>query len=152
MSNNVWFKFWFKLSNCANLTVVCISEDLKASCDPNVFGYCPLTEESFHYLKANPLTVKGKTAKVKYKKVKKKTRTVSVSKVLKIAPKGTGSLIFAKVSGKKKITINRTTGKVTVKKKLKRGTYKIKVKVMSAGNATYKASAWKTVTFKIKVK
>ena len=53
---------------------------------------------------------------------------------------------------KKKITINKTTGKVTVKKKLKKGKYKIKVKVMSTGNATYKSSVWKTVTFKIKVK
>ena len=103
-------------------------------------------------MQPNPLKVTGKTAKVKYKKLRKKTRTVSVSKVLNTSPNGTGSLIYVKVSGKKKITINRTTGKVTVKKKLKKGTYKIKVKVMSTGNATYKASGWKTVTFKIKVK
>ena len=40
-------------------------------------------------------------------------------------------------------------GKVTVKKGLKKGTYKVKVK--AAGNKNYKA-ATKTVTFKIKVK
>ena len=39
-----------------------------------------------------------------------------------------------------------------LKKKLKKGSYKIKVKVMVTGNETYKASGWKTVTFKIKVK
>ena len=104
-----------------------------------------------HYLTDNPLTVKGKTAKVKYSKLRKKTRTVSVSKIL-TTTKGTGSLRYVKLSGKKKITINKTTGKVTVKKKLKKGTYKIKVKVMSTGNASYKESGWKTVTFKIKVK
>ena len=103
-------------------------------------------------LKNNPLKVKGKTAKVKYAKVKKKNVSVKVSKVLKITPKNAGSMIFTKVSGNKKITINKTTGKVSVKKKLKRGTYKIKVKVMSSGNGTYKASSWKTVKFKIKVR
>ena len=66
--------------------------------------------------------------------------------------KGTGPYLYAKVSGNKKITINRNNGVVTVKKKTKKGTYKIKVKVMSTGNATYKSSSWKTVTFKIKVK
>ena len=30
--------------------------------------------------------------------------------------------------------------------------YKVKVKVKAAGNTNYKASAWKTVTFTIKVK
>ena len=38
--------------------------------------------------------------------------------------------------------------KVTVKKGLKKGTYK--VKVMAKGSANYKTSAWKTVTFKIR--
>ena len=85
------------------------------------------------------------------KKVKKKNQTLAVSKVLTLT-KGTGSCVFVKLSGNKKVTINKSTGKVTVKKKLKKGTYKIKVKVMSTGNAIYKSSVWKTVTFKIKVK
>ena len=41
-------------------------------------------------------------------------------------------------------------GKITVKKGLKKGTYK--VKIMAKGSANYKASAWKTVTFKIRVR
>ena len=99
----------------------------------------------------NPLKVSAKTAKVKYKKVKKKTQTLAVSKVLTIKD-ARGTLSFAKVSGNKKIKINSKTGKVTVKKKLRKGTYKVKVKVKAAGNDEYFASAWKTVTFKIKVK
>ena len=138
------------LSNCSNLKQIYISEELYKN-NPSAWNGCPDTVK-INFLKNNPFKAKGKTAKVKYSKVRKKNKTVSVSKVLKISPKGTGSMLFAKVSGKKKITVNRTTGKVTVKKKLKRGTYKIKVKVMSTGNATYKASAWKSVTFKIKVK
>jgi len=43
------------------------------------------------------------------------------------------------------------TGKVTVRK-LKKGTYKVKVKVKAKGNANYKASAWKKVTFRVRVK
>jgi len=35
---------------------------------------------------------------------------------------------------------------------MKKGTYKVKVKARAGGNTTYKASSWKTVTFKIKVK
>lgn len=42
-------------------------------------------------------------------------------------------------------------GKITIKKGLKKGTYKIKVKVTAAGNKSYK-SAVKTVTVKIVVK
>ena len=39
-----------------------------------------------------------------------------------------------------------------LKKGLKNGNYKVKVQVKAAGNANYKASSWKTVTFTIRVK
>lgn len=55
-------------------------------------------------------------------------------------------------SFKKKFKINAKTGKVTIKKKLRKGTYKLKVNVKAAGNANYKASAVKTVTFRVKVR
>ena len=102
--------------------------------------------------KANTLKIKsGKKYKVKYSKLRKKSKTIAYTGVISFTSKGQGTLTFTKKSGNKKITISKS-GKVTVKKKLKRGTYKIKVKVMATGNATYKASGWKTVTFKIKVK
>ena len=101
---------------------------------------------------ANPLKVSAKTAKVKYSSLKKKAQTLAVSKVIKFTKKGQGTMTYTKSSGNKKITINKKTGKVTVKKGLKKGTYKVKVKVKAAGNANYKASAYKTVTFKIQVK
>lgn len=100
---------------------------------------------------ANKLSVKGKTVKVKYKKLKKKAQKLAVAKVIKFRNKGQGTLTYSKVSGNKKIKINAKTGKVTIKKGLKKGTYKVKVKVKAAGNGNYKA-ATKTVTFKIKVK
>lgn len=98
------------------------------------------------------LSVKGKTATVKYSKVKKKNQTLSVSKVLTFVDKGQGKLTYAKVSGNSKILINKTTGTITVKKKLKKKTYTVKVKVMASGDNNCNPSGWKTVTFKIKVK
>ena len=110
---------------------------------------------------ANPLKVSAKTATVKYSKLKKKTQTLAVTKVMKFTKdakdKKTYTLVSAKKgsnSFKKYFKINKTTGKVTIKKnsKMKKGTYKVKVKVKALGNANYKASAVKSVTFTVKVK
>jgi len=101
---------------------------------------------------ANPLKVKAKTVKVKFSKLKKKAQKLKVTKVVKFTKKGQGTLTYKKVKGNKKITINKKTGKVTIKKGLKKGTYKVKVKIKANGNANYKASAFKTITFKIKIK
>ena len=98
---------------------------------------------------ANPVTVKAKTAKVKKSKVKKKAQKLAASKVMTVS-KQQGKLTYAKVSGSKKLTITEA-GKVTVKKKTKKGTYKMRVKVTAAGNANYKAGS-KTVTVKVRVK
>ena len=72
------------------------------------------------------------------------------SKAIKVSG-AKGTVTYAKAGGNKKIRINKKTGKITIKKKLKKGTYKLKVKVKAAGNSKYKA-ATKTVTVKIKVK
>lgn len=101
---------------------------------------------------ANPLKIKAKTATVKYTKLKKKAQTLGVSKVIRFTNKGQGAKSYAKLSGNKKITISKKTGKVTVKKGLKKGTYKVKVKVKAKGNTNYKPSSWKTVTFIVQVK
>lgn len=138
---------------CSMLEEVNIEEGLKKSLDESVFEKCTkLTEESFNYLADNPMTVTAKDASVKYKNAKKKNQTIAVSKIFTFEPLGNGPLIFSKVSGNKKITIARSTGKITVKKKIKKGTYTIKVKVVAAGDSTYKASDENIVTFKIKVR
>ncbi len=98
------------------------------------------------------LSVKGKTATVKYSKLKKKNQSLNVSNALTFVDKGQGQLTYAKVSGNSKILINKTTGNITVKKKLKKKTYTVTVKVMASGNENCNPSGWKTVTFKIKVK
>ena len=116
-------------------------------------AYTGTTKATFKINKAaNPLKIKAKTVNVKFSKLKKKAQTLKVSQVVKFTKKGQGTLTYAKASGNKKITINKKTGKVTVAKGLKKGTYKVKIKIKAKGNANYKASAFKTVTFKIKVK
>ena len=99
--------------------------------------------------KANTLTLKGKTVKIKAKKLKKKKKTYAISKFLTVS-KAQGTVTYAKVSGNKKIKI-ASNGKVTLKKKLKKGKYKVTVKVTAAGNNMYQPVT-KNATFKIKVK
>jgi flagellar capping protein FliD len=130
------------VENCPKIENLSIPEDMFDD-----LGY----EESYfapggiHFLKLedNTMGLKGKTAKVKYKKLKKKARTVSVSKVIKFCPKAKGTLVYKKTYGNKKISVNSKTGTVTLKKKMKRGTYTVKVKVRSLGSETVKKTGWK---------
>ena len=117
---------------------------------PTIFVY-------FQEQVPNTVSAKGKTAKVKYKKLRKKAQTVARYKVINVSAQG-GDITY-KLTGvkrgkskkyKKYFKINAKTGNVTVKKKLKKGTYKITCKV-TAGNYKY-MNATKTITFKIKVK
>lgn len=102
--------------------------------------------------RANTLSIKGgKTYKVKYKKLKKAKKKISYTSVISFYNKGQGGLVFVKKSGNKKITITKS-GRVTIKKKLKKGTYKVKVTVRALGNDEYAPSATKAVIFKIRVK
>ena len=66
--------------------------------------------------------------------------------------KNQGTLSYAKVASGSSaaLTVNASTGKVTVKKGTKLGTYTIKIKVTAAGNANYKAGS-KTVACKVVV-
>lgn len=108
---------------------------------------------------ANTLSVKGKAATVSYKKLKKKTQYRAVSKIMTFTDKGQGSKTYTlssakkgKKSYKKYFSINSSSGKLTIKKKLRKGTYTLKVKVKAKGNNTNDPSSLKTVTIKIKVK
>ena len=97
---------------------------------------------------SNPMKVKGKTVKLKAKKVKKKKQTIKKGTAFTVtSPQG--KVTFKKSSGNKGITVSKT-GTVSVKKGLKKGTYKVKVKVTAAGNKNYKSLA-KTVTMTVKI-
>ena len=111
------------------------------------------------YKMANTLTVKAKKVKVKASKLKKKTMTIKAAKANTVKEaQGTvtykrGTIKAKKAllkQAKKKIKVAKN-GKITLKKGLKKGTYKVKIKVSAAGNQYYKAGT-KTVTVKIVVK
>lgn len=96
--------------------------------------------------KANTMTVKAKTIKAK----KSAKTTFNKAKAFTIK-KAKGTVVFKKVKGSKKITINSKTGRITVKKGLKKATYKLKVKITAKGTKAYKSKS-KTVTVKVIVK
>ncbi len=98
----------------------------------------------------NTLKVKAKKVNVKYSKIKEKSLSLNISKVLSVS-KNKGKVTYSKISGNSKITINKKTGRITIKKGLTKGLYKVKIKVTATGNSKYKS---KTVTKigKIKVK
>ena len=123
-------------------------------------SYTGTTTATYKINKAkNTLKLKGKPVTIKYSKLKKKNQTLKVTKVMKFVKKTSDKKTYklssakkAKKSFKKYFTINKKTGKVTVKKGLKKGTYRVTVKVKAAGNANYKASLYKKVTFKVRVR
>lgn len=100
---------------------------------------------------AEPMSVKTQTKTVKYSKVRNKAQTVAALTV----SNGIGSISY-KGSGtdaksKKALSINSKSGKITVKKGTKKGSYRIKVKITDKGNNWYDGkTVTKTVTVKVK--
>ena len=98
--------------------------------------------------KGTPIITVKKTSKtLKAATVKKKAQTITAD----VSVNSKGKLSYRKTSGSKNITVNAKTGKLTVKKRTKKGTYKVKVKISAAAAGNYNAGS-KTVTFTIKVK
>ena len=96
---------------------------------------------------ANPMAVSVKTpVTISASKLKKKARTVKAITVTNAK----GKVKYTKVSGSKKITLNKN-GKITVKKGTKKGKYKMKVAVIAAGDKNYEATS-KIVDVKVVVK
>lgn len=117
---------------------------------PNAFAGITGTP-SFIDLKENTIAVTGKLATVKAKKVKKKAQKIAAAKLYTFTEPGIGGHLFAKVSGNKKIAV-ASNGVITVKKKLKKGTYTVRVKVMATGDLEHRDSGWQIITVKVKVK
>ncbi len=98
----------------------------------------------------NPVVVKGNTVTVKRSALKNKSKVIKRSTAIDVFY-AKGKVTYQKVKGNSKLQINKSTGKVTVGKGLKKGTYKLKVKVKAAGNSRYKKLT-KTAIIKINVK
>ncbi len=98
--------------------------------------------------KANPIRVTTKKPSVKASKLKKKAGQIGKAKAFVIT-NAKGAVSFKKVGGSKKLSISKA-GVITVKKGTKKGSYSLKVQVLAAGDAAYRAGS-KTVTVKVKV-
>lgn len=118
--------------------------------------YQGVIKKTFTINKApNLLSASGKTVKIKAKKVKKKAQTIKRAKSITYS-KAQGKVTYklnsvTKSKFKKYFKVNANNGNITVKKKLKKGTYKVKVNVTAAGNGNY-LPVTKTVTVKVRVK
>ena len=106
----------------------------------------------------NPMTLEGKTVKVKHSKIKSKAITIKQAKAITVN-NAQGEVAYKLVTAKKGkknfkkyFKINAKTGNVTVKKGLKKGKYTVKAKVRASGNNNYQPSDWNIVTFNVQVK
>ena len=100
--------------------------------------------------KANPIKVTARKVSFSAKRLKKKAQSISGKKVFTVK-NSKGTVKYKKTSGNKRIIVNAKNGTVTAKKGLKKGKYRISVKVTAAGNSTYKAGTKKvTVTVNVK--
>ena len=103
------------------------------------------------------ITIKATPRKVVLKKAKLARKSVKVArkKAIKVSnAKGKVTYALKSVSKKKfkkYFKINKKTGKILVKKGLKKGKYKLSIKVRAAGDISYKAAV-KTVKVNVKVK
>ena len=95
----------------------------------------------------NTLIANGKTKTLKYNSLRKRNLSVKRSDAVSVS-KANGTVTYAKSSGSRKISVDKKTGKITVKKGLKKGKYKVKLKVMAAGTKTRKS---KTVTVTVTI-
>ena len=101
----------------------------------------------------NPMKASGRKVTVKYTKLKKKNQTIKTASAFNVKAAEGGVSYKVKTydkKAKKKIIVS-SSGKVTVKKGLKKGKYTLKVNVTAKGNESYKAKTT-TVTLTVTVK
>ena len=101
--------------------------------------------------KSQPMKVSATTKTLKAVNLKSKARTVTPLAVKSAKGTVTYKISSGTTKAKKALTINQKTGKITVKKGTKAGTYKVQVTVKAAGNSSYKSGS-KVVTITVKVK
>jgi hypothetical protein len=111
---------------------------------------------TFRIFKATQ-TIKAKNVAKTFKasaKTKKlaKDKVINLKKTAKVSAKTTLKYKKADKAGGKKIVIDKTTGKITLKKGLKKGTYNVKVKITAPADACYRGADSKTITVKVVVK
>lgn len=97
--------------------------------------------------KAPTIKTKIGTKNLSYNALKKKTQVFTLG----TSVNSKGTLTYKKLSGSSAVSVNSKTGKLTVKKGLKKGTYRVKVQIKSAAKGNYTAGS-RTVTVTVRVK
>ena len=97
--------------------------------------YAGSLSKTFKIAKAkNSLTITSSNKTVSYTKLKKAAQVVKPI----YYQKKNGTLTYSKLDGSSaRLLLNKTTGKVTVKKGTAKGKYKIRIKVLAAGDANH---------------
>lgn len=117
-------------------------------------NYAGFMSREFTIAKA-PQTIAAKNVKKTYKAKKgklPKAKTIKLKKAAKVSAGTTVAYKKANKIGGSKIKVNAKTGKLTAKKGLKKGTFKVKVKLTAAEDANHLAAKAKKIAVKIKVK
>ncbi|MDO4941236.1 MAG: penicillin-binding Tp47 domain C-containing protein [Lachnospiraceae bacterium] len=102
------------------------------------------------------LTIKKASQKIKVSTAAKTVKYAKVKKAKQVTSKvsvsgAKTSYTYKKAGGSSQLSIDKKSGKITMKKGTKKGTYSIKVKVTASDGTNYD-SASKTATVKVKVK
>ena len=97
--------------------------------------------------KAPTIKTKIGTKNLSYNALKKKAQVFTLG----TSVNSKGTLTYKKLSGSRAVSVNSKTGKLTVKKGLKKGTYRVKVQIKSAAKGNYTAGS-RTVTVTVRVK
>jgi hypothetical protein len=118
------------------------SNDFSASATVNCLSTPNTKDDDITFTSAPNKTIKVKKAK--------KTKKAASFSVAAIADSG-NAITYVLTSPTNKIVIDSATGKITVKKGLKKGTYKLTVKAKTAAGNGYKA-AKESVQVTVKVK
>lgn len=97
--------------------------------------------------KAPTIKTKIGTKNLSYNALKKKAQVFTLG----TSVNSKGTLTYKKLSGSRAVSVNSKTGKLTVKKGLRKGTYRVKVQIKSAAKGNYTAGS-RTVTVTVRVK
>ena len=99
---------------------------------------------------SNPMTVSANTVDLSIEDVETTDAEIAVSDALNIS-KAKGTVTYKKTIGSEGVSVDPSTGRITLDKGLPAGTYKVEIKVSDSGNSKYKSGS-RLVIVTIKVK
>lgn len=149
---NYWYDGTITLNKGNYIVIIQNTTDGQAFPSSYLMNYTFLLTKTKIKLSQN-ITIKTHLKKIKYNKIKRKKQAVKLFTIKNAKGKITVTKIKSGTTSSiyKKINVNKSTGKITLKKgKYIKKTYKIRLKVIVSGNSNYNALS-KYVTVKIRI-